>query len=291
MEEEKSEGLPLEEDGGISLGYKRFEGETEEESALSEEEPEKEPLEGGGEEESEEEVEEPGDEEEEEEESLPKVSKELEEERKNLLRSYTEKMKEVAGLRLKARLVDAIEANPEETLLELARRFNVKLPKEEEKKPLSGISLSAPKVDEDLPSYIGRAIQEIVPQAVEEAMGKTLQSLKGEKGKEYVKESEIQGILDYLDSKYSDWGLYEKEMANLALRHPTLARDPDELYRLAKVSSLDTRKIAKSKKERGRKKVQRSGERSSKPVLTTAKGKKLSFNEAWELAKREATKV
>ena len=286
MKGEKIEGLPSDDnqDLGVNDGYMHF-GMAKEESSSDKGKPEEE-LENL-EEEGELEEEEP--EEEEEEDFLKKkVSPELEKERKNLLKSYTSKMKEVGGLRLKANLVDAIDANPEAVLRELALRYKVNLGEAREVQRGEEEDLS-PRKDEEMPAYIARLVKGAVKTAVSGVQEEGKRRVSEIEGRQALSEAKINATLKYLDDTYDDWGLYEKKMIALVTKHPSLATDPDELYQLARGTGKNLRVIAKAKKEKAVRKV-KSGSRPTGTVVTSQKGKIRSFDEAWNQAKRDLGK-
>jgi len=287
-------------ESGATTGFRTFgeEFSKEEEPSPSEGEPEDEGTkddEGAEEEPGEEEDEgEPGDEEPEEEHGLPKVSKELEEERNNLLRMVSDKMKGVGALKIKAQLVDAIHENPEETIKMLADRYGIDFGKgEEEPSEISFDFTSqdvAPQKDEELHSYVGRLVQAnllpVVDSIKKLVKGGTPKPAAKGKVPGAAGEETMAIALKHLDDNYTDWGLYEDRMVALVTKHPSLMNDPDELYKMAKATSANIRDVSKQK--RVAKKKAKSGERSSKVVkIRTGKGKKMGFNEAWERAKTD----
>jgi len=299
MKGEKIEGLPSDDnqDLGVNDGYMHF-GMAKEESSSDKGKPEEEleNLEEEGEleeeepEEEEDELEDEPEEEEEEDFLKKKVSPELEKERKNLLKSYTSKMKEVGGLRLKANLVDAIDANPEAVLRELALRYKVNLGEAREVQRGEEEDLS-PRKDEEMPAYIARLVKGAVKTAVSGVQEEGKRRVSEIEGRQALSEAKINATLKYLDDTYDDWGLYEKKMIALVTKHPSLATDPDELYQLARGTGKNLRVIAKAKKEKEKavRKV-KSGSRPTGTVVTSQKGKIRSFDEAWNQAKRDLGK-
>lgn len=279
-----------------TTGYKRYGAE--EDSTPKKEEPAKEEVKDLEEEpKDEEEEEEPGDEEESEEEEedhgLPKVSKELEPERKQLIKALSDKHKQIGAIRVKAALVDAIDKNPEETLRMLADRYQIDLGQKAEAKAketagIPDLSKIQPGEDELLPSYIQRllgeafkGLPEMIKQGVTGAMPKAASPQQGH-------QDSVTAALKHLDENYSDWGLYEEKMIDMLFKDPRLSSDPDKLYKDAKAASVGVRKVAKAKKTAKKVTTVKSGARSSKQVkVATPKGKIMSFNEAWELSKQQ----
>jgi len=233
----------------------------------------------------------------EEEEELPEVSPELEEERKNLQKVFTEKMQEVGGLRLKANLVDAIDRDPEATLAYLAEQYGIDLGGKTEPAPegkkLTFDDLPA-KEDEDMASYLQRLVPHVVVPAVKEAVQGVFEeqgkATAAQRGASTINQAGVKAVLEHLNTTYSDWATYEKEMIGLIMKHPTLARDPDELYKLAKGASVNPTDMARAKKTKKVVKKVASTSRPTKSMVVGTKGKKLTFDQAWELAKQTAAK-
>lgn len=277
-----------------TVGYRRFEGEYEPAAGREEE-----PPEGGGEpgEEGAEGAEEEPPEDQEggepgaegEDHGIPKGSPELEEERKDLLRMVSDKMKGVGALKIKAQLVDQIHQNPEETLRYLAEKYGVDLGGSAPESPPMSFEVQdvAPKKDEELHSYVGRLVQANL-KPVMEAMTKAAKPTPApapKKAPGVMGEAALEAALKHLNETYSDWGLYEDRMTELVTKHRSLMNDPDELYRLAKATSTNVSDKAKAKKTV---KAKEKMERPSKKVsVTTPKGKVMSFGECWDRAKAD----
>jgi hypothetical protein len=105
-------------------------------------------------------------------------------------------------------------------------------------------------------------------------------------------EAQIAETMGYLDKTYPDWGMYEDEMTRLVIKHPSLRNDPDLLYKMGKGEAMGTLRAAAKRRVKLSKKASKTvktGERPTKPAVTTSKGKKLTFLEAWDRAKRDAT--
>lgn len=303
-DEPKIEGLVTDAEEGMNIGYRRptFDDEAEEVSPTESKQPDEETEEG--EEVFEEEEEEPGEDEVEEEEDflVENVSPDLEEERKNLQRVYFSKLKELAGVRTKAALVDRIEKDPQGMLTMLARRFNVPIggtaqesSAEVEAPKFSAKRLPEPKEGEQMGEYIQRALSEqlsdlpgFIQQSITHAVkGMQTRSAGAEPSRPAATgESAVQGVIGYLDSTHPDWPMYEKEMIELVEQHPTYASKPDLLYKQAKLNhSAGSTKVAKTAKKASKRK---SVARSKTKVKTSMKPKgKPTFDQAWDAAKKE----
>lgn len=257
---------------------------------------EEEDLDDDDEEESDDEEEEPG---------------ELEAQRKSLERDYTTKYRELSKKRGMIQMMEKIQKNPEEMIPWLAEQFGVDLPtgvSEEGEKGEGGLKFEVPDVsdiqpgnDELMPAYINRVlaksmkgIMEQIPKAVAAGMKKG-QPKAGKKnvtlpGME-MDEDPVAKALKALDKKHEDWPLYEDDMIEVLKKKPELIEDPTKLYEEGKKRSGlfgrgTKRKAAKAKK------TQRmsSGMRGSGKRKTQKKGKIMSFDDAWERAKVDASK-
>lgn len=217
---------------------------------------------------------------------LPDVSQGLEEEKKNLQRLVNDRMQEVSGLRMKAALADQIAANPEAVIRNLAAQYNIDMTPKEVKESKKELDLEglAPGEKESLPVFIARVMDKVLD-ARESNKPKVTQKQADTSMRE-----EVEKTLTHIKTNYSDWGIYEKRMTELVMKHPSLYRDPDELYKLAKGSFNAPQDKAISKKASGKTKKVSSGERGRAPVITTPKGKKVPFNVAWDRAMQEANK-
>lgn len=97
-----------------------------------------------------------------------------------------------------------------------------------------------------------------------------------------------QNIEKLLDDSCPDWRQYEDEMTSLLHEHPTLAKDPVKLYRLALPHEvLETRATqAAIKKLQGKVDASKVGGTSTtKSTTTSTPDKPISFNEAVQFAK------
>ncbi len=306
MVEESKESTDALDDGteGSSIGYRSFGAEKEstpagkvegkEDKPEAEEKSKEEEEESEEESEEEEEEEEPGAEKEDEF-TLPKGSKELEQERKGMQRLVTGKLKEVANVRLKANLVDAIEKDPKATLEALAERFGVDLGKgkaaaKEEKFELPTVDI-VPEKDESMPAYMQRLMKATfasVPEMIKTAIGEATESKTTGKIGLDLESKEIDNALHFLDKHHPDWGIYEKRMVELIAKYPNMKRDPTELYKIAKATSVNISDKSKTSK----KKATRTGARSKSSVkVTSRKGKIMDFTEAWNTAKADLRKA
>lgn len=313
MEENvRIEGLLSDAEEGTNIGYRMpaFEVDegSEEVSTGGTEKPEEEAQEGEvvsdteGEQPGEDEGEEPtGEEGEEETYLVEEVPKELEEERKQLHRVYMGRLKELAGVRSKAALIDQINQDPERVLPELARRFGVQLGEQGGQEDKStGAPKFEPKVnqqpgpDESMAAYIQRLISESIsglPEFIQQSITHATRGLQApqqagaQRPSGPITVSQDQ-VIQYLDANHSDWPMYEKEMVELVTKYPGYAANPADLYKQAKANheAGKTASAKVAKKQQGKKGVARAKPRKA----TSARPKgRTTFDEAWDAAKKD----
>ena len=145
----------------------------------------------------------------------------------NLVKAYKQMQssfsKKMAGIREgkdKIQAYDQAMADPVGTVRQLAAQHNLTVvdggPEETEFKPNSW---------EEVVNHISEKI--------EAQVRKEYAPLLGE-----VKSLKQQTIEQYLDREYKDWRTYEDEMVETLTAHPSLANDPDKLYRLSVPSEV-----------------------------------------------------
>jgi hypothetical protein len=186
-----------------------------------------------------------------------------------------QKLKE--GLK-KVEAYDTFMQNPQGYLQQLAAQYGYQLV---QGKPGEENTDWSPKTWDDV---LGRAKQEAL---------KELEPLIGE-----VRQLKQQNVEQYLDSKYTDWRTYEDDMRGLLAEHPSLARDPDKLYRLAvpeEVWEARATKAAMAKLRTAGEAGQISGPGATTKQTTPAPEGIKSFNDAVAYAKaklaREGVKL
>lgn len=292
------EGLVSDAEEGQDVGYRTFGGEAEEVSTQKPEQPGEEVQED--EEVSDEvEDEEPEDveEEEDEEEFLVDVPKELEEDRANLHRVYMTKLKELAGVRSQAALVEQLNRDPQRVIMNLAQRYGVQLQQPQQQQqaketPKFEPKVSEPREGENQAQYIQRLITESLGSLPDFIQQTITSAIQGNAAQQQTptpvqqQEDVVKGVISYLDDKYTDWPMYEKEMVELVTKYPAYASNPDDLYNQAKrnhqASSTKATKVAS--KQKGRKSVARAKTK----VKTKAKPKgRTTFDQAWDAAKAD----
>lgn len=104
-----------------------------------------------------------------------------------------------------------------------------------------------------------------------------------------VKQLKVQNVEQYLDNNHSDWRQYESEMLDNLRSHPSLAADPDKLYRLSvpeEVLEARAHKSALEKLKGGSANAQISGANgTTKPQTPERPAAGSPFQAFWDHAK------
>jgi hypothetical protein len=99
-----------------------------------------------------------------------------------------------------------------------------------------------------------------------------------------------QSVETYLDDKYADWRTYEDDMLTTLQRHPSLANDPDSLYRLSVPSEVWEARATKQAMEKLQQRTESGqvagGTKTTRPVASAPSGP-LSFDQAVDAARRK----
>jgi hypothetical protein len=96
-----------------------------------------------------------------------------------------------------------------------------------------------------------------------------------------------------LDNSYPDWRTYEEPMVELLKNHPTLARDPDTLYRMAvppEIIEARAAKAALAKIKGAGDNAQVSGQSATTRQANQKPEGKLTLNQAWEYARAQISR-
>lgn len=131
---------------------------------------------------------------------------------KQMQASYTKKSQKFKDLQKKIDAFEAYERDPQGTVKQLAAQYGYNLVQRDPK----GEQDDNPKTWADV---YAKAKKEVL---------KELEPMLGQ-----VRELKQQNVEQYLDNKFTDWRTYEDDMLGLLQKHPSLATDPDKLYRLA----------------------------------------------------------
>jgi hypothetical protein len=198
---------------------------------------------------------------------------------KNMQRTFGKKMEEIKAHRQKIDAYDNFQKDPIGQIQAMASRMGYKLTRAE-----AAAAADAAGGEGKPATWQPQTWDEVMEKATAKVMEKLspvfteLQS---------IKKSSLEKLLD---ESAPDWRQYEDEMTSLLTEHPTLAKDPVKLYRLALPPEiLETRATQAALKKLQAKtdssKVQ--GASTTKASTTAIPDKAVSFNEAVNIARQQ----
>ena len=198
---------------------------------------------------------------------------------KSMQKAFSKKMEAIKASREKIDAYDNFSKDPIGQIQAMAQRMGYRLSRAE----------AAAAVND---ATDGDGSGKWEPQTWDEVMSKAKDEVMRELSPMFselqnIKKSNLEKILD--DSA-PDWREHEDEMVALLKEHPTLAKDPVKLYRLALPPEvLETRATqAALKKLQAKADSSRVGGTSTtKAAATTAPDGPVSFNEAVKIAKQQ----
>jgi hypothetical protein len=192
---------------------------------------------------------------------------------KQMQGNFSKKMQGIRDSRQKIDAYDAAMRDPQGTARQLAAQLGMTVV-DGQPQPVGGEEFK-PQSWEDVVTH--------VTEQVREEMSQQYAPLVGE-----VKNLKQQNIEQYLDGNYSDWRTYESEMIGTLQKHPSMANDPDTLYRL----SVPTEVMEARATERALKKLKGGvdagavgGTKKATQQTSTQPTGPLSFDEAVKFAK------
>lgn len=199
------------------------------------------------------------------------IGTDLEPAYKQMQSAYTKKMQNIAESRKKIEAFDAFQQNPVETIRQLARQYGI---------DIAGTQQQQTEFNpQDWNDVFDRMKQEVL---------KELNPVFNE-----VQNMKRSNMEMYLDNHYPDWREHEDEMVTLVKAHPTLAKDPDKLYRLAMPEEV----IQQRAMQRAMQKVkgqsdagQMSGASTTTRSINQNPPEGLTLNEAVDFAKAKLAK-
>jgi len=194
---------------------------------------------------------------------------ELEAAYRQMQSAFTKRMQESSQHRQKIDAYDQFQRNPLGTMQQLAASLGYKL--------VQGSGNEAPT------DWNPQSWDDVMAEA-EKRVLKRMEPVYHE-----MRNLKKQSVEQYLDSNYTDWRTYEDDMLRTLQTHPSLANDPDSLYRLSVPSEVWEARAYKAAME----KLRKSGDagsvqgpnRSARPTSPTPKGP-LSFDQAVEEARK-----
>jgi len=131
---------------------------------------------------------------------------------KEMQGAFTKKMQDFSSRKDDLELMDQFRANPQAVLQQVATQY--------------GLTLNQGQGEE--PGEFEPQTWDDVTKTVTEQVISQLQPLLGK-----VQELQKGNIEQHLDQNHPDWRVYEDKMMSLVNQHPTLADNPDLLYKLS----------------------------------------------------------
>lgn len=190
---------------------------------------------------------------------------------KKMQASFTRAMQKVKGDGEKVALYNKMMEDPEGAVKLLAERVGLSV---------SRTGSGEVEADSEQETDTVRWIRSII----NKELGKSLDPMRKENAK-----VQAQQKIDYLDSRYPDWYLYEDVMADLAKKHPSLKDDLDMLYKLSKSTAEELNSPSRGKgkgKPKTRKKATVASKASTSGRVQPKEKPAQSIDEAFEQAKR-----
>ena len=150
---------------------------------------------------------------------------------KQMQGAFTKKMQSASAYQKKIEAYDNFERDPLGTLKNLSQQYGYSL-----------VQGQQPQQGEQEKNF--ETWDDVLKEAETRAEERVLKRLEPLIGK--VSELQQKNTESYLDNNYHDWRLYEDDMVDLIKQHPTLAKDPDMLYRMALPEKVRAAKATKS---------------------------------------------
>lgn len=193
---------------------------------------------------------------------------ELESAYKQMQSAFTKRMQEAAAHKSKIEAYDRFQQNPVETMQQLAASLGYKMVQGGAEQPKDWNPQSW---DDVMAEAEKRVLKKMEPVYNE------LRTIKK------------QSVESYLDDKYTDWRTYEDDMLKTLQTHPSLANDPDALYRLAVPSEVWEARAVKTAmhklKTSGDAATVQGSTKTTRPTTSEPTGP-LTFDQAVEIARK-----
>lgn len=187
---------------------------------------------------------------------------------KQMQAAFTKRMQETGQHRSKIEAYDRFNSDPIGTMQQIAASMGYKLvaPGNEQPKDWN------PQSWDDVMSEAEKRVLKKMAPVYNELRDLKKQSVEG-----------------YLDGKYADWRTYEDDMLKTLQSHPSLASDPDALYRLSVPSEVWEARAAKAamaKLQSRSEAAQVAGGTKTNRQTTQQPSGPLSFDQAVEAARK-----
>lgn len=200
---------------------------------------------------------------------------ELEAAYKQMQGAFTKRMQDFAQHRQKVDAYDRFARDPINTVSAIAQQMGFKLVQAGNEQPKDW----NPSTWED-----------VLTEAEKRAESRVLKRMEPVYNE--LRDLKKQSVEGYLDSQFPDWRTYEDDMLRTLQEHPTLANQPDKLYRLSvpeDVWEARATKAAMSKIQQRQQSASMAGATSTTRPTVPEKTGPLSFDQAVEAARRKVS--
>jgi len=195
---------------------------------------------------------------------------------KQMQGAFSKGMGGIRGDQQKIDAYNAAMANPAATVRQLAQQYGMTVVDGRPEAQAGGEEFN-PKSWADVVSHIKSQVENDVSQRYQPIINQ-------------VRDLKQQSVETYLDANHTDWRTYENEMISTLQAHPSMAADPDTLYRMSVPSEvLEARATARAleRLKTGKDGSVVPGANKATSETSTKPTGKLSFNEAVAFAKSQ----
>jgi len=202
---------------------------------------------------------------------------------KQMQGAFSKKMAGLAQDRRKIEAYDAFNADPISTMQQFAQRLGYQLT------PAQAAQAAQAMEQQQQAEWEPESWNDVMAKATQQAKAEIFRDLQPFIG--HIQQVQKSQIESHLDEAAPDWRQYETEMSALLKQHPSLAKDPVALYRLAVPPEvLESRATQQALKRLQAKtdaaRISGASQTSKKPGLGPEPGKSLSFAESVAFAKQ-----
>ena len=217
--------------------------------------------------------------------------------RKELQGGFTKKAQQIAKMRQdysqKIQAYDQFMSNPVENIMRMGQQYGLNLTPAQAQQVAASQQQTGvgpdwtPNTWEEVFSKSGEYVQPTIEKLLREQLTPYQQKIALlEQELADVRTTRVKKQLEQIDP---NWQMYEDEMRQVLERHPTLANDIPELYKLAVPQEVLESKATQAALKRYEEKIQAAKIESSGSTKQSgpAKPGKMTFEEAFQAAKRQ----
>jgi hypothetical protein len=198
---------------------------------------------------------------------------------KQMQRSFTKSKQQMSAEQAKIDAYNQAIADPVGTARQLAQQYGYTMVQ------------GGPQPEADQAEFNPGSWDDVIARAKQEAVEEVRREYEPLLGE--VKSLKQQNIEQYLDTHFLDWRTYESEMIRSLQKHPSMAEDPDALYRMSVPPEVWEARAT----ERALKRLKTGADSGAVPGVSKATSTTsekptgpLSFNDAVKFAKRQLSK-